>query len=370
MPTNNHSDNLFDAQAPLNDEQLWDLLSLYVDGEADPAQAAIVEQMLSSDPAYRRDFDFLMQTSKTMHRVEEVAPPAGLRDAIYAATVRRPTLAGRLHAAWKRTSSPGFIRFATIGGACAVAILGAVIVRPHLNSVHPDGPGAATVATAPRPHTAIAMNPTPADPHVQDFGPNTPAPKLKPSPRSPIHQEFVSAAPSIKPSVGPDLHKAAAKSGLQVAVATPTPQHHHLPKSSAFSPENGVTVAVGYPYNKKMDEDTAHRQMKTIVASTGNDFGPQVAPNDDVSTSMPSEGETQVAAAQKPADDLTTKPSPTADLPKKTVHIAALPPGAVQNISQAVIRRNINAQYDGYDHTIADNIQRHELLVPVIKGSF
>jgi len=79
MPTNNHSDNLFDSQAPLDDEQLWDLLSLYVDGEADPAQAAIVEQMLSSDPAYRRDFDFLMESSKTMQMVAEVAPPIGLR---------------------------------------------------------------------------------------------------------------------------------------------------------------------------------------------------------------------------------------------------------------------------------------------------
>ena len=72
MPTNNHSDNLFDGQSPLDDEQLWDLLSLYVDGEADPAQAAIVERMLSSDPAYRRDFDFLMETSQTIQRVEEV----------------------------------------------------------------------------------------------------------------------------------------------------------------------------------------------------------------------------------------------------------------------------------------------------------
>ena len=56
--------------------------------------------------------------------------------------------------------------------------------------------------------------------------------------------------------------------------------------------------------------------------------------------------------------------------PKPTVHVAMLPPGASQNIAAAVIRHNITAKYSGYDRSVAENIQRHEVTIDVIKGSF
>ena len=362
MPTNNHSDNLFDAQAPMDDEKHWDLLSIYVDGEADPAQAAIVEQMLSSDPAYRRDFDFLMQTSKTMQRMEELAPPLGLRDAIYAGTVNRPTLAGRLRAVWSRATTPTFTRYASVGGAFAVAVLGAVIVWPHLSS-HPS-PGTANtpVAITDLPQTALATDTTsprmkdnrlPLFVHSQD-------PMAKPHP----HMKLVDDKPLFKQNLVPVLHKGGDKNAAyRGIVRAPLPRNYYPPKVNLTHNEGPQTVATGYPYDKKMDEKSGQERSGTLGNSTGNDFGPMLfVAETPVSPAASTENQT---ASSGNAGEGVRDPQP-----KQTVHVATLPPGASQNIAAAVIRHNITAKYSGYERSVAENIQRHEVTIDVIKGSF
>ncbi len=370
MPTNNHSDNLFDAQAPQTDEEkLWDLLSLYVDGEADPAQATIVEQMLSSDPAYRRDFDFLMQTSKTMHTLEEVAPPIALRDAIYAGTVRRPTLAGRLRAAWNRATTPAFGRYATVGGAFAVAAIGALLVLPRLNSTNSHNALPTQVAAnSPSSSQYNITIPPPANELAKlegsKVGPKPPLPFKKMSPTLVYHQSNI--RPNLIPAIGP-THLRPDRNAASIVEGPHLPSHHYLPKNNA--PHNdGVQIATGtgtgYPYDKKMDNNTAPHTAMTIVPPATDDFGPMVVANNETSTPLTDN-------AVKPTASMGTSggegPAPQ---PKTTVHVATLPPGASQNIAAAVIRHNMTAKYSGYDRNVAENIQRHEVTIDVIKGTF
>ena len=247
-PKNNHSDNLYDGQAPLDDEQLWDLLSLYVDGEADPAQAAIVEQMLSSDPAYRRDFDFLMASSHTMHMVDEVEPPVSLREAVYAATTRRPTLVGRLQAAWSRATTPAFGRYATVAGAFAAAALAVAVIWPHNNGSHVIRNSAPQVAVVSpmRTETHIAVitpTPVPHDAKRENV--------VKPTPKLPEHKEEVAqnrlnreiVVPDL--TLGPILNKPLEKSGAKVVSAAPKsnrvaqPIQHRTP---SLTPSNRSTI--------------------------------------------------------------------------------------------------------------------------------
>ncbi|MCW3096251.1 MAG: hypothetical protein JWL77_1869 [Chthonomonadaceae bacterium] len=368
MPTNNHSDNLFDGQAPLDDEQLWDLLSLYVDGEADPTQAAIVEQMLSSDPAYRRDFEFLMASSQTMHMVEEVAPPAKLREAVYAATTRRPTLAGWLQAAWGRATTPAFARYATLGGAFAAAAIGVALFWPRTPAVHPWGnfPPSVAVATPP-PHANV-----PSTDSMHLSIPDILLPEnaftlaLKPY----DHKVLPPSTLPVNPNGVSDLHGTIVKNGLQAAPPPHTLQQHHLPKNNALRPDSGQQVAsnpTGYPYRKEMDNDKIHGHPETIVPSKA-DFGPMVVINDDTPTTSPDNG-TQVNARQHSDPDVTTIPSPAPEPQKTRVRVAALPPEDKQVLAEAVLRKNRIIQNNSYDRAIADNMQRHDGLT-LYKGSF
>ena len=73
---------------------------------------------------------------------------------------------------------------------------------------------------------------------------------------------------------------------------------------------------------------------------------------------------------RKPADDGTVQPVPTPELPKPRIRVAALPPADKQNSRQAVLRQNLTARNGGYDRNVAENMQRHEVMIDVIKGSF
>ena len=373
MPTNNHSDNISDGLPPLDDEQLWDLLSLYVDGEADPAQAAIVEQMLSSDPAYRRDFDFLMASSKTMHMVEEIEPPASLREAVLAKTSRRPTLVGRLRAAWNRATSPtfpAFGRYATAGGAFAVVALGAVIFQPHLNS----GSGTGTL----QPNVATRNThegPLVTDSRLQEFilptftfaglafnsaiisTPPSHPKEITPTPKS---NGATNLAKAVK------LHIADKQSANKVANRGKSAlRNYPLPKNNGFHPELAKDSVPGYPYSLKMDEGVARHEAGTIAAVSGNDFGPRVVPYDEMPTPLQPEHKASTTSAGNNGDGGTV-PAPE---PKPLRRVAVLPPDVKYNLTAEALRPRQSTRPDNFDRSIADSGQRRDVMT-LYKSSF
>src|SRR5262245_62144351 len=137
MPTEFNMEEMFPEDLPESDrdvfgadedDPLWTLLSVYADGEATPEEAAQVEALLRSDPAYARDLSFLQMSAKTVQTLGEVEPPVSLRDSILDATSRRKSVTQRV-LAWcgslaHSLTAPTTMRAAFATAAAAVLLLG------------------------------------------------------------------------------------------------------------------------------------------------------------------------------------------------------------------------------------------------------
>ncbi len=150
---------------PMNCDQVWDLLSVYADGETNPHETTMVEDHIASCESCAADLAFLQSTSVSLRDVPEVEPPASLRHAILAATVNRPTWQDRLAAAARRTLVPAPLRYGALAAAGAAAALTFVMIHDggvQLNNpveYKPSAPAVAEVRTQPQLNTAISMPP-------------------------------------------------------------------------------------------------------------------------------------------------------------------------------------------------------------------
>lgn len=119
-------------------EAIWDLLSAYADGEVTPEEARTVETHIAACPECARDLQFMRETSQLLAHTPEIAPPPGLREAIFAVTTRRPPWRERVRAALGLSGAPRYRRLAWVGSAaCALALIGAGWVA----LLQPDSPG-------------------------------------------------------------------------------------------------------------------------------------------------------------------------------------------------------------------------------------
>lgn len=154
-----------EEDVPMNCDQVWDLLSVYADGEATPHEAEMVEAHIAVCASCASDLEFLRSTSVSLRDVPEVEPPAMLRQAILAATVNRPTWQDRLAAAARRTFAPAPLRYGALAAAGAAAALTFVMI--HDGGVQVANPveyhpTTSTMAAAPKPptsDTAVSMPP-------------------------------------------------------------------------------------------------------------------------------------------------------------------------------------------------------------------
>jgi anti-sigma factor RsiW len=107
-------------------EAIWDFLSAYADGEATPEEARIVETHIAACPECARDLQFMQETAQMLAHTPEIAPPPGLREAIFAVTTRRTTWQERIRTALGLTGATHYRRLAWVGSAaCALALFGA-----------------------------------------------------------------------------------------------------------------------------------------------------------------------------------------------------------------------------------------------------
>jgi len=138
-------------------DKVWDLLSVYADGEATPHEAAMVEGHVAVCPNCARDLKFMQGTHQVLQDVPEVEPPATLRTAILAATVYRPNFGQRLVTAVRKTLTPAPVRYGALAAAGAAAALTALVLRNGENV--PVAPNATppVVATAPTTPSVPAM---------------------------------------------------------------------------------------------------------------------------------------------------------------------------------------------------------------------
>ncbi len=110
-------------------DDMWDLLSVWSDGEASSEEARIVEEHLRSCEHCRAEASFLKGSGLILSQMPEVEPPLELHRLILDATVNRPTLIGRLRAAWQSLPVPMPMR--AMGLVAASLLLASVIALNH-----------------------------------------------------------------------------------------------------------------------------------------------------------------------------------------------------------------------------------------------
>jgi anti-sigma factor RsiW len=115
---------------------LWHHISDYTDGVIAPDDAVTVEQHVASCAECAADIAFLHHSLATLRSAPPVEPPSGLRDAILAATVGKPTAADRYRRVFAALLAPVPARaLAFTAVACAIAL---GIMRPSDEIRHPD----------------------------------------------------------------------------------------------------------------------------------------------------------------------------------------------------------------------------------------
>jgi hypothetical protein len=110
-------------------DSVWDLLSVYADGETTSDETAMVEAHIAVCADCTCDLAFMQSTTVTLNGIEEIEPPASLRSAILAATVDRPAFPERFREALRRALSPAPARYGAVAAAGAALALAIVLVQ-------------------------------------------------------------------------------------------------------------------------------------------------------------------------------------------------------------------------------------------------
>ena len=368
------------------DDLMWELLSLYVDGEASSEESAQVEQMLRHDAEYARAYGFMQQTSSAVRAIVEVEPPAFLRDAILAKTSHRITLAQRLSAgvATLRTqlALPPVGRLALAGGSLAACALlaGVFTARPANNGT----PAAAVVSATATPAPSVASLPAVPNTINKSHEPTTThklVAKVTTAPKTlasalPIKVDLggIGTEPTIAPplltanrtaiikAVTPATHGPVFKvkrDGEKFVGAKPTPK---FMQPSTIPDGTGHDAAVDTQnVSPMMDASVQHRQVAMVdkPIRSDDDLDRDVVTNN---------GDTGSSTTPTPAT-ADTDSSAKGRLVGK-LQLSKLPPTARHLQTAADIQRIQEARNMSFTATVMDGVQRRDSDLPVISGKF
>jgi hypothetical protein len=281
-----------------NCESLLPLLSVYVDGEATPDEAALIEAHLDTCKDCASHLAFLRATNFVMAGVPEVAPDAALFARIASATYAKPTLREQIAekvGAWLR---PMPVRYA-LGSAMAAAIAAIIVVPRFLSNEPVVGPVAngdhhkqATPAVSPLDGNTKLGNDAEGTPEKTP-GENKPAPKVEP-------ELNLKPTPS---TVAADTQKSLNSAGARLA------QPGAMPTSAPRE-------------DRKLVAAKPTRPSRTINKPRTNESAPATAPQD---------GGATVAQGNK-----ASTPANTGMKPKPITQMAAIPMSARADIFRSV----------------------------------
>ena len=333
--------------SPCGDDAVWELLSLYTDGEASADEAAQVEALLRFDAALAQEFAFLKNASQIAQSVPDVMPPDHLRDAIFAATLHRPTLTQRITAAF----APAALRryAAPVGRLAAAAVLGAAFwPRSIMHSP--------AVAKRSLP-VVVAKN-------------NLPATQV--SPDAPI------AAMNENPAISTAKHPAVAPTPVSAAKGTPQNASVTPEKNTAKVPTIQASVR---KTNKIKNVNASGRAIKTTQSPTviarnetstvvrpeyspqpgmdNSNMKPVVVANAAVDTDRLPDSEHSVSETR--TGEVAGPPAPAT--PKRWVGKLLHPaPDARQFVTTASLRQQRQAYNQGYTELTVKGIEQHQIV--------
>lgn len=383
-----------------DDELLWALLSLYADGEAAPAEAMQVEQMLRHDAEYARAYAFMRQAGSAVRCIVEVEPPAHLRGAILAKTTQRVTLARRAALAWgafrgQFVAPVGRLSLAG-GGLVAAALLIGVYVG-HGETPPSSGPTVAAV-TPPRiapaasgpnaaPFKRELPNPAALAPMQASVAPAPPAAVTKPDgaqdrtiAANTARTKPVSASANANaPHVSIPAQSAVPTGPLMAKVAD-DPAAPAAKKSDAFRAKTSVTVASLSPrprhskppapdsddaqYTQNlfpmMDSTVQHRTVVARMDEAASGEGDNLDDGKFVTSH-----DSQPAGAAADTTDGDTPDGSSHHLVGK-LQLAKLPPASRHLLSPSEVVRQANANAMRYSAAATDVTPHREADLPVM----
>ena len=350
----------FMPQNAAENDSLWELLSVYADGEATPAEAAQIEALLRSDSALKRELDFMRLASSFAASEPEIAPPAELRDLIFAATVARPTFRRRLATAWTNAAASLLPRYALAGGLAGAALL-TVALWPH-NNGKPTAPKIATQPTTALNQIAkilpltetepkISVRPTGielanAAPKASDAKPTAPAPiETKP-------MIVATAETKTTPRIA-DANTAPKTNVISISSTHPKKAQKHstivkTPQTPAPA-ESSEPTTIAYSPRPDMDRNN---QRPTTTAE---------APDKDLS--LPDDKTAETPAPQRP---LTIASVNTA--PKTERHEGRYlgPPDNARQMTPSFMRQQRQASNAGYNDQAINSIKQNQIRLGTV----
>ena len=383
-----------------DDERMWELLSLYADGEASQEQASQVEQMLRHDAEYARAYTFMQKAGGAIRTIVEIEPPAHLRDAILAKTTRKPTLARRAAVVFgafraQLAMPAGRLAFAGGGLAAAALVIGIYAGRsgsvPGVRQSAADFTAKATPFVKPNnalPATGVpvyilpdaseiakASIPLPNDAAKPDGAKNpvtAPRPSVAPNPVIPFGPSMtlagsgLSATPAAKPTKPTPALIMPKNSGRVIAKGEAKPSRYVEPRGTAdASGTQNVTPM--------MDAAVQHRTAPMVIASLGSG-GASGAKS--MGMDMDDLNDNNVltvhdtASATVGATDGDSSPEAGRKIVGKLM-LSKLPPSARHLMSPAEAIREANSRsLVNYSAASSEETPRRSADVPVLKGSF
>ena len=338
--------NFMQMDAP-EDDSLWELLSVYADGEATPAESAQIESLLRSDSALKREFDFMRLASSFVAAEAEIAPPAELRDRIFAATVARPTLRRRVKTAWANFTSSLTPRYAMAGGLAGAALL-TFALWPHTTNTNVNAPQIAQVTQpAPKQIAADAPPVTQAQPAIESANPA--AVKLALSNASLTTAKKTPAKPTV-------ITSAVKKSIMTVAPKT-TPAVNHVKSAAPKHPATAPSPQPLAPVKPDTSTEVAYSPRPNMDRVNQRPASAVAAPDTNTQTD---DQTAETALSPKPVTVALTDAAPK---PQHWEGHLKMPTDNARQMTPSFMRQQRQAFNSGYNDQIIRSIRQNQIRI-------
>ncbi len=337
-------------------EAVWDLLSLYADGEATGDETAMVESHIAVCVGCSRDLQFMQSTQVSFSTLPAVAPPPTLRAAILAATVDRQRVQHPLSALIQRMLAPAPARYGFAIAAGVAGILVAVGIHGGLGA--PGGLAENPAIYQPAPRLAVTQPlVTPAQPTPETHSAvSQPTPDVENVPPAETHPSVTLAGARHPASITRDLHRpVAVPSGPTVAKATPKP---NAPARVTTVPQFAAgEMKIKAPISEAKPNTTDGGSVTTADMVVMMDPVVAKAPS-----SAPETGEKK--------EPETTLPAPAPRTARYTLTSMSSPETAGQAASFADLKRMLKNRDLDSAKAIEQSIKAREIRVPVLRRTF
>ncbi len=331
-------------------EEMWLLASLYADGEASPIESAQVEGHLAGCKDCARDFKAITGVAALLRATPVVAPPAGLRDAIFAATLRRKSLLERTVDGLRALTTAPVARYGAVAAAGAMAAILFSSSRPALiKQTGPEKRFASVSPMAPRPEqSAPAVKPNGDENRIADSTPITTQPKNDGMKRAALHLP-------LPPTNSLPLRVASGPAPATAGV-----------KSSGLARKAGAdgrrSTGDGRDFKAKPSQPTPPEDpMPPITVAKDADApaggGTMVPAVEMKEITKPAPGETETAAASAPA---------SLKLVSGSVSMPADQAASLAGLKQALKTQRL----DWNTSQVRQSIKDRQIRIDVIRGSF